>query len=230
MNKNQIFLALKSLNVLYAEDDKTIRDITSSVLEAFFNRVYKLDSGKDIIKKFKEERVHVVILDIELPSIDGLSAAKLIREIDKDIPIFMTTSHTDKEYLLDAIKLNLVDYLIKPISYDKLKQTLLLCTDRLIDKNMLTIKLSEEVCYNSVAKSIQKGEEKIFLLPKEIDFLEALIDKKGAVLHWEEIEEVAYKGEDISYNGLKNFIHRLKKKIGGDFIKSSKGNGFYLEI
>jgi PAS domain S-box-containing protein len=122
---------LKNITVLYVEDEKDIRDSMSMVFEKLFKKVVMATNGQDGYDKFRihhENNLHfdIVISDINMPDMNGLAMIEKIREIDKDIPIVLTTAHSDSEYFLEAINHNVYHYALKPI---KVKQLALAIQD-----------------------------------------------------------------------------------------------------
>ena len=111
---------LKSLTVLYAEDDLVIQDSISRILKMFFKDVVIANDGKEAIENYNNKKIDILILDYVMPNLNGYETAKIVRKKDKKIPILITSAYTDKEKLLNAIELNLIKYIEKPILYNDL--------------------------------------------------------------------------------------------------------------
>lgn len=115
---NQDFL--KTLNVLYAEDSINIREQFSNILSKLFNKVIIAKDGQEALDKFLESKntgfeVNIIISDINMPNMSGIELLEKIREVSIDIPFIITTAHTETDYLLQSIELNVTDYMVKPI-------------------------------------------------------------------------------------------------------------------
>ena len=108
---------LKRLKVLYVEDDGNIRNELSSLLGNFFGKVYTAENGKLGLETFlkNKEDIDVVLSDINMPVLNGIDMMKKIREIDRKLPVMFVTAYSDNEFLAEAIKLRVYDYIIKPI-------------------------------------------------------------------------------------------------------------------
>lgn len=108
---------LKRLTVLYVEDDDNIRNELSSLLENFFETVYSAEDGQKGLELFNKHKdsIDVVLSDINMPKMTGIEMVKEIRVVDAKIPVMFATAYSDNEYLADAIKLRVYDYIIKPI-------------------------------------------------------------------------------------------------------------------
>jgi len=90
MTKENLLVFKKTLNILYIEDDITVRDVMSDILNDMFNNVIFAKNGEDGIKKFinyNKEKIDLILSDIAMPKMDGIVMAKKIRKIDIDIPI-----------------------------------------------------------------------------------------------------------------------------------------------
>jgi len=118
---------LKTLTVLYAEDDASIRNSLSNILKKVFKDVIVCEDGQEGIDNYKNYseslEFDAIISDINMPNKNGLEMAKEIRELNSDIPIIMTTAHGEANYLMEAIKINVSGYSLKPIDTKELLQT-----------------------------------------------------------------------------------------------------------
>lgn len=116
---------LNNFNLLYLEDDKSLLTHTKDILDDFVGKVYAVNTSKEALEVIEKENVHVIISDILLEhenGIDFLRELKEKREID--IPTILITAHTDTKYLLDAIKLKVENYIVKPINIKELLNTI----------------------------------------------------------------------------------------------------------
>jgi YesN/AraC family two-component response regulator len=93
-------------------------------------------------------------LDIEMPYLDGLSMAKKIRKQSTSTQIIITTTYANKEYLLEAINLHLIKYIIKPISLPKLNEALSNCEEFLEDIIISKINFNKSTFYDTYIKEL----------------------------------------------------------------------------
>ena len=109
---------LKSLTVLYAEDDEHARESMSNVLGTIFKKAYIAKDGRQGVEYFKKfhDRIDVIISDINMPHMNGIEFLKNIREISKDVPFIFTTAHQESEYLMEAVKYGVFYYAHKPVN------------------------------------------------------------------------------------------------------------------
>ncbi|MEA3513558.1 MAG: response regulator, partial [Campylobacterota bacterium] len=113
---------LKKITILYVEDDEVVRLQTKTVFEKLFKKVYigyDGENGLEIYKLNKSD-IDIVITDINMPNMDGLTMIKKINNIHNSIPTIVTTAHTDSKHLLNAIDRNVDKYITKPIQIKEL--------------------------------------------------------------------------------------------------------------
>lgn len=122
---------LKSLRLLYAEDEDGIRKPMANTLSYYLKEVIEARNGEEGLSLYDEQRPDIILTDLRMPVKDGLYMVKEIRKTDKKTPILMITAHTDKEYLLSAIELKIEKYLIKPVALDELLSALRLCIEEI---------------------------------------------------------------------------------------------------
>lgn len=220
---------LKSLTVLYAEDDLVIQDSISRILKMFFKDVVIANDGKEAIENYNNKKIDILILDYVMPNLNGYETAKIVRKKDKKIPILITSAYTDKEKLLNAIELNLIKYIEKPILYDDLIKVFENIIKYIEENNLLQIKLDENIYYSFVDKNIIKNGEKITLTKNEVLFLELLLEKPNHLISKNIIENSVFKAS-VDENTLRNMVYRLRKKIDTDTIATIKDLGYIIKI
>ncbi len=111
---------LKSVRILYVEDDISARDEVAFLLESYTDELILASDGMEGLALFNEHKPDMVITDIQMPNMSGIEMAEQIRKIDPDIPIILTTAFNDSEYLFKAIELNINVYETKPIDLRRL--------------------------------------------------------------------------------------------------------------
>lgn len=225
---------LKELTILYIEDEENIRVNIKKVLELLCHNIIDVSSSeeaKEIL--LNEDRIDIIISDIELPKTSGIEFVKELRKLDKTIPIILLTAYTDKKYLLEAAKLKLVDYLTKPIDFKTLNEALLKCVEELIDNSRYIIHFENSINYNVLHKNLfdSSKSEEIPLTSKELNFLEYMIKNHHRVVSHEEIKVNIWEDEyDATDSALKNLINKIRKKIGKESISNISGVGFRLQM
>ncbi len=122
--ENRNLNILHDFNVLYLEDDEDLLKHTSDVLEDFVNNIFAVKTSKEAMDILLHKKVDAIISDILLKDENGIDFLKHLKNKNINIPTILTTAHTDTNYLLDAIKLKVENYIIKPINIKELLNTL----------------------------------------------------------------------------------------------------------
>lgn len=230
-NKKTFKIILKHLNILYLEDEKNIRKNITETLNLIVSKVFDVESVENAIKVLEKERIDIIISDINLKEENGLSFIKSLREKYIDIPIILLTAYTDKNYLLEATKLKLVDYLIKPTDFNTLNSSLNKAAEEIYFNGKFIIDFSDNISYNVLNKTLflKDKKEELELTAKEIELLDLLIENHNKVLEYEMIKDIIWKNSiDVTDSALKNLVNKLRKKIGKDTIKNISGVGFKI--
>lgn len=124
MNKRN-FELLGSFSILYIEDEADLLKHTTSVLEDFVKKIYPVQTIEEALEIIKTEKIDVVIADIHLKYSNGLDFLRTLKhDLEIELPSIVTTAFTDTEYLLDAIKLHVDNYIIKPVNIKELLNAL----------------------------------------------------------------------------------------------------------
>lgn len=111
---------LKSITLLYVEDDSSIQEIFSKLLKKRVGKLYTANNGQEGYDKYLEHKPDIILTDINMPEVTGLEMAKKIRAIDNDVAIFITTAYNNTEFISESLYLNICGYLVKPINKNEL--------------------------------------------------------------------------------------------------------------
>jgi len=221
---------LKTLRLLYAEDEEGIRKPMANTLSYYLKEVLEAKDGEEALDIYYEQRPDIILTDLRMPKKDGLFMVKEIRKSDKKTPILMITAHTDKEYLLSAIELKIEKYLIKPVALDELLSALKLCIEEIESDPSLYLECKNcKFDFKNKRIFLSDGKE-VELAHKESDFLELLLRKKGLVVSYEEIEMNIWKEEFMSIAALRTLVKSLRKKLPSTFIKNHSQVGYSFEV
>lgn len=108
---------LKRLQILYVEDDVVVRNELEQLLSGFFSKVFTAGDGREGLEIFQENKddIDIILTDINMPLLNGIEMVKYIRDEAANIPVFITTAHSDSEFLSESIKLKVQDYIVKPV-------------------------------------------------------------------------------------------------------------------
>jgi DNA-binding response OmpR family regulator len=220
---------LNSYSLLYLEDEPEIQPNISAYLSDYFEHVYLADNGKMALELYKKHRPDVLILDINLPGINGLKVASIIRQEDTAIKIIMLTAFTEKEKLLQATELKLTKYLIKPISPKVFKETLNMLANELLQNPSHFVTLNDFCVWNIKKQQLLIQNETVNLSEKETRLLNLFINNNGKAVSNEKIIVALWDDaikQEISINSVKNQVSQLRKKLPKGCINSVYAEGY----
>ncbi len=115
---------MKVTSILYVEDEDSIKKELGSFLQRFCETLYTASDGKVGLELFHQYKPDIVISDIKMPNMNGIEMAKIIKDIDAEKPIIFTTAHSESDYTLEAIDMQVDGYILKPIQLKKLQTKL----------------------------------------------------------------------------------------------------------
>ncbi|MGE4383398.1 MAG: response regulator transcription factor [Arcobacter sp.] len=220
----------KNIKILYVEDDEIARENGVEYLQNFFETIYEASDAIVALQLYEKYKPDIIITDIQMPKLNGLEFVKKIRQKDKKTQIIIITAFCDKDYLLKAIELQLVKYLIKPVKEKEFEEALFLCVNSLQEDNSNIVKLENEIYFDTFNKNLVIKDEIVKLRAKEILFLELLIKNKNRYVTYEEIENYVWSESFMTKDALKTLVKNLKTKIPKDLILNLTNSGYKINV
>ena len=215
------------MNILVVEDDQSIREGIAAFLSEFGYTMVEVKDGREALLKFNKE-IHLVILDIQIPFVNGLTVLKEIRKQSK-LPVLILTAFSDEEYKIDAFTSLADGYMEKPFSLPLLKARI----DSLIEKNYGQ---EEKFSYKNVevdfsGYSAKVDGKSVDMNAKEVEILKYLFENEGQALTREQILDHVWKEtEEIPFDRVIDvYIKELRKKLKLDCIFTIRNVGYKLE-
>lgn len=227
--KKEMAQKLKSLTILYVEDEQHIRDKIADTLKYYVKEVFTAKDGEEGFLKYKEKSPDIILSDILMPKVNGIEMVQKIREKDFFIPIIMITAHTEKEHLLSAVKLQLENYLIKPITLQNILKVLTTCLEKITKLKTINCDLPKGYSYDIDHKLLTFNNEIIKLSKKEIKFLELLLYNEQRVVKYEELQEYVWEDDFMTDNAVRSLVCTLRNKLPKSIISNLSGIGYKLE-
>ena len=227
----EIINKTKSLNILYVEDNINVRNQTTKMLSMFFDNIDLANNGKEAFEQYKSNDYDIILTDIKMPEIDGITLIKLIRNEDTNIPILILSAHDDRDYLLKSIDLNVEGYILKPYNLNQIAQTI----EKLLERNEKTlnrnsINLIEDFLWKVNDKSLCKNGEKIRLTNNEQKLFEFFIQSPNMTMSYHDIETKVFEDDIYDNRRVRNLFSRLKKKTNVELFNSVYGYGYELRV
>jgi len=145
---------LKNLKILYVEDEENTREQFSAFLGHCSGVLVTTANGAEGFEAYLLHKPDIIVTDIRMPVMDGLTMVSKIRELDKSVQIIVLTAYDQSDYLMKAINIDIDRYVTKPVDINKFQEALLVCTNRLLMKKQLEQSRKEIVSANNILNSI----------------------------------------------------------------------------
>lgn len=223
------------LTLLCVEDDLEALEDTMYLLKRYFSNIYSATNGEDALFVYNEQKPDIILLDINIPKLNGLKVASKIRETDEQTPIIFLSAHSEREKLLKAVNLQVSSYIIKPFKIDELKEVIFKIIKKL-DINTDNIELSSDFIWDKNSCELFYQDEKIVLTKNEILLISLLLENKSRFLTVHDVSlEISINEVDQTGNNIVQLISRFKKKvkkqINNDdfFIENTYGSGYRIK-
>lgn len=219
---------LENLKILYIDDEEYIRTNAVEYLSFYCNHVYEAKDGIDGIEKYEQYNPDIIITDIKMPRLSGIEMVKKIRQKDKKTKVILATAFLETSYLLQAVELGLVKYLVKPITADKLLPVLKSCIENIVEDKSI-FNLDNGFTFDILNKTLFFNYEQIFLTKKELLFLEVLVRNYKRAVKYDELNNYVWEGE-MSDDAIRSIVKELRKKISKQAIKNISGIGYQVNV
>lgn len=223
---------LKDKKIMLLEDDKILLENYTNTFKSFFNQVFFADNYQDAYIQVKENKPDIIVVDVHLKNDkkDGLDFIKKLRDEDKNLPILVFSAMTDTEIFLKAIPLNLLDYFVKPISYNDIVTALIKYIDKSETNNIFIIDSKKNITFNSLTFELKKDEEVQKLPINARKLLALLIKSNENFVSYEMIENEIYFQKDFYITTVRNHISMLRAILGKDSIVVNVDQGYKLQL
>jgi len=217
--------------VYFVEDDQAIANIIDKTLKNAGIDKMGFDSGEAFLEMFRKQRPDMICLDIMLPDYSGLDLLKLIRKIDKDIPIMMISALQNEMDKVQALDLGADDYMIKPFGVLELTSRIQAKLRKLADDKIFQVK---NVILDDKKHIVTINQEEVYFTQKEYDILKLLLKHHFEVVSKEKIFKSVWDTDFIGESRtLDMHIKSLRKKLS-EFhaeisIKTVRSVGYHIQ-
>ncbi|MBM6990966.1 response regulator [Mobilibacterium timonense] len=216
------------------EDDKDIREIEIYTLRSTGFEARGFEDGKSMLEALKEEKPELLLLDIMLPDVDGVSILKGIKSNvqTEDIPVIMATAKGMEYDKVQSLDLGADDYLVKPFGMMEMVSRIKAVLRRYeLSKPQQVYKL-DDLVLNEDTHMVTIGDERISLTLKEYEILKLFLSRPGMIFTREQLFMSVW-GEKLLGDSRTIDVHirTLRQKLGsyGDKIETVRGVGYRLE-
>jgi len=214
------------MQLLLVEDDRPLAAGLRKALQDQGFAVNHVETGRAALHVIEVESPDLVILDIGLPDIDGLTVLKKLRVAHADLPVLLLTARDTLDDKVLGLDSGADDYLAKPFEMNELFARL-----RVIERRLAQIKTARiaigRVSLDTVAQKVFAGDAEVELSRREYMLLKSLMENAGRVQTRAALESRLYSwGEEVASNALEVHVHHLRRKLGNDFIQTIRGVGY----
>jgi DNA-binding response OmpR family regulator len=221
------------MRLLLIEDSQRLRSALENGLRKAGYAVDTAPDGRDGLWMALENEYDVIVLDLMLPGVDGLSVLRQLRERGKATHVLILSAKDMIQDRVQGLRLGADDYLVKPFSFDELCARVEALVRRSYHAKNPVIRLGPlEV--NTAARRVACEGREVKLTPREHSLLEILVLRSGEVLSRRELWERLYEFDrEVTSNVVDVLVYSLRKKLDPDhpqrFIKTRRGQGYLIE-
>ncbi|HBN16291.1 MAG: DNA-binding response regulator [Gammaproteobacteria bacterium] len=217
------------MRVLLVEDDESL---ANGILTALRSESYTIDpvnDGRSALHAVSSEHFDLVILDLGLPKLDGLSVLRAMRDRSLRTPVLILTARDGIKDRIAGLDAGADDYLIKPFDTDELKARLRALLRRSAGRAAPIIEM-RDVTLNPGNQQVTYQGQMISLSRNEYLLLHELLSQPDRVLTRDQLEQCLYGwADDVDSNTLEVHIHHLRKKLYPQLIRTLRGVGYMIE-
>ena len=216
------------MKILIVEDEDMIREGISDYLTDFGYETLQAADGLEALEQFSNHQVALILLDIQMPKLNGLEVLSEIRK-SSQVPVLMLTAFQDEEYKMSAFAALADGYLEKPFSLSLLKVRVDAIFKRYYDTGRIFTYRDTEVDFDSYSAKVA-GQE-VAVNAKELEILDYLVKNEGRALTRSQIIDAVWKMTDeIPFDRVIDvYIKELRKKLDLDCILTVRNVGYKLE-
>lgn len=234
---NDIIFMSKKLQILYVEDNVEARESTLLMFGNLFEHItVAIDgvNGLECYKKQYENRnsyFDLVITDIEMPHLDGISMAKAIFEINKTQKILFISACTDEKYLVPLLNMGIEGFLYKPLEINQVNEILIKICLKFKDSSI--INLGDGYVYDKGNKVIQFDAQILKLNRNEIKLLELFINNTKNTFPLIDIFHYIFEDDflkEYSADSIRSLIKRVRKKLPENFLVHNTTLGYSINL
>jgi len=229
-------------SILIVEDYQPLRDDLVSILSNFFKTIIYASDGEEginLYNNYKEKNgiyVDIILSDIEMPQMNGITMCHTICDINPEQLIIMLSAHTDSEYLISCINIGITKFIPKPINEEKLfgtlQQTIKILQEqreKLSDSRIIEFDLHSS--WNADTKILTKDGKAIPLTLHNTVLLELFLKNCDLICTNTMIAQAFYKHNiEMDEKNIRNQVLKLRKKLPNRIIESVYGKGYKFSI
>ncbi|MEZ7933515.1 MAG: response regulator transcription factor [Sulfurospirillum sp.] len=217
------------MKILLLEDELMLRSSIEEYLEALGHKVISFGNGEEAFEAIKQDMFDLLLLDINIPKMNGLNLLKALNEMNHAFPTIFISANVDIDDISKAFELGASDYLKKPfhlkelgIRIDKIKKEYEI-------KKLKHIILSPKYVFSKEEQMLFYNNNVQVLTKKQLQIVTLLCENIGVVVDFEKFRSYVWNDEPIDNASIRAEISRFRKLLKEDFIINLKGVGYKIE-
>ncbi|WP_210275276.1 response regulator transcription factor [Martelella soudanensis] len=221
-----------SMRIAIVEDNLSLANGIAHRLRSRGHSVDLLHDGEEAYAFLTQEGADLIVLDIDLPSMNGIDVLRALRRREDGTPVILLTAHGETKERVAGLDAGADDYLTKPFDMDELEARVRAVARRrnLVFSEQETL---GKLVFDRASRQLS-FETRVLNVPrKEIAILECLLERRGRIVSKSHLFSHVYgTGADVAENAIEPHISRLRRRIEeyGIHIKSARGLGYMLEV
>ncbi|MCI4405740.1 MAG: response regulator transcription factor [Sulfuricurvum sp.] len=217
------------MKILLLEDEQMLSEAINEYLLALGHRVSLLYNGNDALETLKKETFDLLILDINVPGIDGLELLEALHLLKIRTPALYISALVDIEGISRAYDLGCYDYLKKPFHLKELA----LRIDKVMQSCTLPqshVKLSKSYAYDASTSTLMCDNVTQPLSKRQLQIIDLLARNRGRVVDFDQFRAYVWDEEYVDNATIRAEVSRLKKSLKEDFIQNIRALGYMIDI
>ena len=216
------------MRILLVEDDVMLGDGMVDALRSSGYTVDWLQQGMPALSALKSEEFAALVLDLNLPDIDGISLLRKLRREGQTLPVLILTARDALDDRVLGLDAGSDDYMVKPFALQELNARLRALLRRCKGQAQAVLEYGELQLFPASQQVTYRGEP-VKLTPHEYKLLQELITQSGRVLSRDQLQQSLYGwDEGAESNAVEVHIHHLRKKFFPELIRNIRGVGYIV--
>lgn len=219
------------MRILLVEDDESLGAGIHKGLKHYGYTVDWLKDGRTALNFIKAEAFDVILLDLNLPGLPGLTVLNEMRTAAVITPVLILTARHAVEDRIKGLDSGADDYLTKPFDLDELSARIRALQRRFSSNRAVSILTYRDIELDPSAFTVTAKGQEVSLSRREFSLLQKLLENAGHVISRDSLNQCLYGWDDeIDSNTLEVHVHNIRKKLTGiNFIRTIRGVGYMAE-
>jgi len=218
------------MRILLVEDDVMVGESLCRALTQSGHAVDWLRDGNSADSALHAQSFDMMLLDLGLPKLDGLSVLKQLRDRGGSMPVIILTAREALADRISGLDAGADDYLVKPFALEELEARIRAVQRRHIGQPKPLLQCGD-LTLDPSTREVQFRNEPVALSAREYQILHVLMRRPGAIISRPDLEEQLFNWEaEIDSNAIEVYVHRLRQKLTPQMIRTVRGLGYQLVV